>query len=572
MYYNTQFKNFEINLNSQQSSSKIINIFVFCLYVKNIQLIRLIKNQFYMKSFILLLLIILIPFKILAYDFEVDGIYYKITSTTSLKVAITCKSTSFGGYSGDVTIPSIISYNGNNYTITSVDDYAFYNCTELNSISLPNTIDTIGTSAFYYCSSLTSLSLPTSVLLIKSPTFTYCTNLNSISIDNSNLNYTCIDGILFNKDKTNLIFFPPNKTDTTYSFTSTINKISTNAFTKCNNLKRITIPSTVLSIGLSVFSSCQRLKYISIESGITEICNYTFSDCDSLTSVVIPNTVTTIGKYAFNGCKLLKSIKIPTSVTCIGDYAFSYCSSLDSISIPNSVKSLGTNTFAFSTQICKFTCDNSNNYYSAAQGVLFNKEQNQLICYPPAKTDNSYCIPSTVDTIKTYAFYYCTNIQSLTIPISVVSIERRAFYNSKNLSSLYSYNCTPISLTSSNYIFYGVDTTNCILYVPAGSKSLYKTADVWKCFNNIVEMPTTDINTTLKTNETNISIYPNPTSTGFSISGIGEKQTKISVMDLNGKIYITKQINNDDFVDISYLSAGVYMVKVKDKTIKVIKQ
>ena len=180
-------------------------------------------------------------------------------------------------------------------------------------IVLPSKIEgkpvtSIGGKAFYKCSSLTGVTIPNSVTIIGSPAFNGCSNLNQINVDTANTKFSSVNGVLFNKDKTKLIRYPEGKTDTAYA-----------------------IPDSVTSIGSSAFYDCSSLTSITIPNGVTSIGYYAFSWCDSLTSITIPDSVTIIGYRAFWDCTSLTSITIPDSVTNIDSKAFSGCSSLKDV-------------------------------------------------------------------------------------------------------------------------------------------------------------------------------------------------------------------------------------------------
>ncbi len=289
-----------------------------------------------------------------------DKLTYEIENG---KVTITDCDTSL---SGDIVLPSKIEGK----PVTSIDS-----------------------NAFEYCSSLTSITIPNSVTSIGFRAFDNCDKLNQINVDKANTVYSSVNGVLFNKDKTELIRYPAGKTDTSYSIPDSVTNIGDRAFEDCSSLTSITIPDSVTSIGW-----------------------YTFSDCSSLTSVTIPDSVTSIGYGAFYGCSSLTSITIPNSVTSIDSNAFEYCSSLTSITIPNSVTSIGFRAFDNCDKLNQINVDKANTVYSSVNGVLFNKDKTELIRYPAGKTDTSYSIPDSVTNIGDWAFEDCSSLTSVTIP------------------------------------------------------------------------------------------------------------------------------------------------------------
>ena len=270
-----------------------------------------------MKKQLLLFAMILLPLVASAHDIEVqnaDGvtIYYNyINDGTELEVTYQGSSyfSSSNEYQGNVVIPEEVTYMNRTRKVTSIGDDAFYKCSLLTSVTIPNSVTSIGDDAFYGCSGLTSVTIPNSVTSIGSYAFWNCSGLTSVTIPNS---VTSIGGW---------------------------------AFWNCSGLTSVTIPNSVTSIGDGAFSNCSGLTSVTIPNSVTSIGINAFASCKGLTSVTIGNSVTSIGDGAFYGCSGLTSVTIPNSVTSIGECAFSYCSGLTSVTIPNSVTSIGGGAF-----------------------------------------------------------------------------------------------------------------------------------------------------------------------------------------------------------------------------------
>ena len=254
------------------------------------------------------------------YDFTVGLLYYKVTDAANRKVAVVPENSSYpynnNCPTGAITIPATVVNRGNTYSVTSIGAGAFYQCSGLTSINIPNSVTSIGAVAFLSCTGLTSINIPNGITKIEKGTFSGCEGLNSIDIPNG---VTSIgDNDYYNGG----------------------------AFEGCSGLTSITIPSSVISIGTNTFSGCKGLTSINIPNGVTEIKYGTFSGCEGLTSIDIPNGVTSIGARAFYGCRGLTSINIPNGVTEIEYDTFSGCKGLTSINIPNKVTSIGGEAFS----------------------------------------------------------------------------------------------------------------------------------------------------------------------------------------------------------------------------------
>ena len=323
--------------------------------------------------------------------------------------------------------------------ITSIGESAFKGCSSLTSVSIPDSVTSIGVWAFERCSSLTSINIPEGVTIIKSDAFSGCSSLTSIEIpegvtsigwsafsgcssltainvNENNKNYTSENGVLFNKDKTEMISYPAGKEEKEYKIPNSVTSIERYAFSGCSSLTSIEIPEGVIIIKSDAFSGCSSLTSIEIPEGVTSIEEYAFYECSSLTNINIPEGVTSIGDWAFSGCSSLTSIKIPEGVTRIGDGAFSECSSLTNINIPEGVTSIGDWAFSGCSSL------------------------------------TSIKIPEGVTIIKSEAFYECSSLTSIEIPKGVTSIEMGAFHGCNSLTNI----SIPSSITNiGDYAFYG---------------------------------------------------------------------------------------------------------------------
>ena len=237
----------------------------------------------------MLILSVFVSVSASAYDVEVDGIYYNLAKKFAFVTAGDVK------YAGEIVIPESIVVNEEIYTVKGIQEKAFYECSGLTAVTIPNSGTSIGKEAFKNCFSLTSVTIPSSVTSIGEYAFYSCSSLTSVTIPSS------------------------------------VTSIGDWAFSSCSSLTSVTIPSSVTSIGISAFRSCSGLTSVSIPNSVTSIEDYAFRDCSGLTSVTIPNSVTSIGTYAFKGCNGIVSITIGSGVKIIGPWAFAECKNLETL-------------------------------------------------------------------------------------------------------------------------------------------------------------------------------------------------------------------------------------------------
>ena len=307
---------------------------------------------------------------------------------------------------GAVTIPSSLG----GCPVTSIGNSAFYSCSGLTSITIPDSVTSIGSSAFSGCSGLTSITIPDGVTSIGDSAFYYCSGLASVTIP---------DGVT---------------------------SIGDSAFLGCSGLASITIPANVTSIGNSAFYGCSGLTSITIPDGVTSIASDTFSGCSSLTSITIPDSVTSIGNSAFSGCSGLTSfivsesnpnfssgnglllskdkktvvfgvngvVTIPDGVTRIGSGAFDNCSGLTSVTIPDSVTDIGTVNFRNCSALSSIVIGNGvgdipGSFFEGLSGLT------------------SISLGNGVRSIGDRAFWGCQGLQTITLPASVSSLGSYVF-------------------------------------------------------------------------------------------------------------------------------------------------
>ena len=441
----------------------------------------------HLKTLLTTIAVLLCSISVSAYDFEVDGLWYDITS--ELEVEIVTETENFNG--GDMVIPETVTYNGTTYNITSISQGAFQGNERITSLIISKNITSMGEYAFEWCRNLTSVSILGNLTSIGSSMFSGCSNLVSVTIPNS---VTSIEGGAF-KDCSSLtnISLPESLTEIGYSvfencskltsivIPQKVNLIKDGTFDGCVALKSIvvdasnktydsrndcnaiietktnaliqgcassSIPSTVTSIGDYAFDGCSSLTSLVVPNSVTKIGYGAFQGCSSMTSVNIPTGVTSIYSKTFNGCSSLESIIIPFTVTSIGDNAFMRCCSLKAITIPKSVTEIRQFTFAYCPNLTSIKVESGNTKYDSRNNcnAIIETNTNTLV-----QGCSSTIIPSSVTSIGNYAFYGCTNLTSITIPESVTKIDNGAFSGCSSLTTI----SLPKNITTLDQTFYG---------------------------------------------------------------------------------------------------------------------
>jgi hypothetical protein len=354
--------------------------------------------------------------------------------------------------------------------VTRIGDGAFQGCNSLTNVTIPPGVTSIGSAAFLGCAMI-SVTIPNSVTNIGVAVFSYCANLGAISVDALNSAYSSVAGVLFNTNKTVLIQFPGGKIGG-YAIPTSVKDVGDFAFSGSSSLISVTIPDGVTSIGVSAFSECTGLAGVTLPVSVTSIGSGAFQSCIAMTNLMAPDSITSIGSDAFNNCSGLKSVTIPAGVTSIETGLFQNCSGLTNVTIPDNVLYIGDNAFAACANLTSAVISNNvlsigagafyncvnlvgviigssvtsigegafgacvglntitvnelNSVYSSVAGVLFNKHKTVLLQCPEGRT-GTYAIPTSVTSIGSGAFSYCTSLISVTIPSSVTNIGVSAF-------------------------------------------------------------------------------------------------------------------------------------------------
>ena len=442
------------------------------------------------KQVLLLFAALLFSQAAFAYDFSAvtpsgQTLYYNIQSGSTFVEVVTPASSGWGSYTkptGNLVIPNNVTYSGTTYQVTSIGQFAFRECSGLDTVTIPNSVTSIGQYAFYDCGYLmnvggpTSVTIPNSVTSIGQGAFYHCSSLTSVTIGNSvtsiggsafsdcsgltEVHYTgtiaqwC--GITFGGYHSNPLeyanhLYINNSEVTSVSIPNTVTQIKPYTFYGWSGLTSLTIPNSVTSIGQYAFDGCSGLTSLTIPNSVTNIGQYAFSGCSGLTSLTIPNSVTSIADNTFNGCSGLTSVTIPNSVTSIGQYAFYGCNSLASVNIGNSVSSIGARAFGSCSGLTSVTIGNSvtsigNDAFYPCSG-LTSVTFNAVSCTSAGGTINhpvfrdcsnitSFTFGNNVRVIPPYLCSGLSGLISVSIPDSVSTIGEGAFYGCSGLTSV----------------------------------------------------------------------------------------------------------------------------------------
>ena len=411
-----------------------------------------------------------------------------------------CNSLETVKLSGVKTIGQNAFYNCRKLTsvelsenLTIIESGVFQSCVALKNIEIPDSVTTIGDNSFKDCTELETVTIGKGCTSVTASAFTADFNLVKFDVSKDNENYTSVDGVLYNKEKTAVVCYPKSLSGE-YVIPDTVTSIEKAAFENCNKLTKITIGSGVETVNPYAFNQCNLLATVVFKDSDTankKICERAFYYCGSLTEVDFGNAVISIGDYAFTVCSKIKSLEFPDSLTSIGHFAFSpYTngtrgtykeSNLESVKFGTGLKTIGNYAFYDDRKIVKleFTGDNLTSIGSYAFYENFALEELSL------SGNNA--------TIGDYAFYACNKLKTVNLKSGIKSIGAYAFRNCEavddiklcsGLETIYAYafyNCTgiktitlPDTLTQIAYSAFERCSSLQSIVIPDNVKGIYE--------------------------------------------------------------------------------------------------
>ena len=324
---------------------------------------------------------------------------------------------------GEVRIPSELIYEGQTYSVTSIDNDAFTDNTTLTKVYIPQTIKGMD----FYSG-------------INMNPFAGCSALKSIEVEEGNPILCTVDGVLFNKEKTRLYCFPAADSRTSYTVPKGVTWIDGSAFAYNHHLVSISLPDEVTSLGASAFYDCTNLEEVNLSSNLKTLAGYLFWNCKHLKSVIIPKGVTYLGINLFNGCTSLTSVTMPESVTSVDTSIFENCTSLKSVKLSPNLDRINHKMF--------------------------------LNCSSLADIQ----IPKSVIFVWSNAFEGCKALKTLDLPESVTRLGDFVFSGCK-LDSLFIWGIIDFRLSDHYWLFDGMGTQTKVYVQPSQVdkfKAIYK--------------------------------------------------------------------------------------------------
>jgi hypothetical protein len=350
------------------------------------------------------------------------------------------------------SIAGVVFEHGENDALT-IGDYAFYGCTKITSVVLPDSVTGVGTSAFANCTNLESVTLSKSFVTFDISTFTGCTKLAEINVAAGNANYSSVDGVLLNANGTKILYYAAAKTATEYAIPGTVTEIAESVFSGNAYLEKVTIPASVTLINDLAFYNCSKLKTVEFATNRTE--NLVIGTATSASDIYNPSSsYNDYGSNVFAYCTALETIVLPEKTTSLGSGVFYNCTSLISASLPSTLKTMGMDTFYGCSKLATVTFADNCAITSIPERTFYNCSALTTIRIPAAvekiSASSSYKRPfayagitsvtfeanSKLTEIGDYAFNSLSSLLSIDIPTTVTKIGEQAFDGCSSLASI----------------------------------------------------------------------------------------------------------------------------------------
>ncbi len=443
-----------------------------------------------------------------------------------------------------ITIPS---------SVTDIGGGMFIGCTALTQVNLPASVTalkdysyfdymlytTVSDGFFEGCTALKEINVPATVTEIGKKAFKNCTALESVNVPAENTAYASVDGVLYNKDFSEILLYPKMSNVVNYVVPETVTYINDYAFADCKNLVNITLPQNFAGFGNGAFSGCSSLKEVIMPAEATILGDNVFKNCTSLEKVVLsprieyiyegnfyncsslkaidipesveligssafaysgieaielPDTITVIYDSTFSNCKSLKSVKFPANLESIGDSAFLRCELLDNIVIPDTVGYVGIQAFtktAFYNNVANWE---NGALYSGKCLLATNKEVDEaytvkdgtIVIGANAFYSNNkvktITLPDSVMAVCDFAFTWCDNLETINIGKGVIGIGENLFSASPKLSAI-NVSAENTEFVSVDGVLFNKDKTEIISF-PAGKGTEYTIPATVKSIGN----------------------------------------------------------------------------------------
>ena len=337
-------------------------------------------------------------------------------------------------------------------TVTTISERAFYGAS-LKEINIPEGVTSVGESAFRSCVSMTSASLPSTLKTLPNSCFRNCTRLSKIEFSEgleeiqssfclANCAFTQITFPQSLKEVGELTFWANRQLKTvTIPAGSRLTTIGDRAFYECSALQTVTFGENcdLQTIGSNAFADLESLESINnIPASVTDIASGAFARTPNLATITFEegSLLTTIGEGAFADCGI-RSIEIPENVTTIQREAFRNCNALQEVNLSVAANSISPEAFKYCTNLKAINVPEENTTYSSIDGMLLSKDKETLVLFPAGKANREFTLLApSIKKIGDYAFYYCENLENVTIPNKVTSIGKRAFGFCPNLNTV----------------------------------------------------------------------------------------------------------------------------------------